>query len=85
MPMTVASVMIPLGKLLALGYLSPGQPAALAPTDLGAQPKAKPALDGYRLPHLWALFVLGAIAFLACWVPARRASAVNPLIALREG
>jgi len=32
-----------------------------------------------------AVFVLGTIAFLACWVPARRASGLNPLAALREG
>lgn len=31
------------------------------------------------------VFLLGAIAFLACWVPARRASGLNPLVALREG
>lgn len=31
------------------------------------------------------VFLLGGIAFLACWVPARRASNLNPLVALREG
>jgi len=34
-------------------------------------------------PITFTAFLLLAIAFLACWIPARRASRVDPMIALK--
>lgn len=70
-------------KLTALGVII-GVSAALALTRLlgnllfGVTPFDGPTLGGVA-------FVLAGIALLACWLPARRAAGVNPLIALREG
>ena len=70
-------------KLAALGVII-GVSAALALTRLlgnllfGVTPFDGPTLGGVA-------FVLAGIALLACWLPARRAAGVNPLIALREG
>ena len=69
-------------KLTALGVLI-GLTAALALTRLlgnmlyGMKPFDGPTLTAVAL-------LLALIAFLACWLPARRAAGVNPLVALRE-
>ncbi len=69
-------------KLTALGVLI-GLSAALALTRLlgnmlyGMQPFDGPTLTAVAL-------LLALIALLACWLPARRAAGVNPLVALRE-
>ena len=69
-------------KLTALGVLI-GLSAALALTRLlgnmlyGMKPFDGPTLTAVAL-------LLALIALLACWLPARRAAGVNPLVALRE-
>jgi putative ABC transport system permease protein len=70
------------GRLVAIG-LAVGIPASLAATRLlrsqlyGVQP-ADP------LSYAVVAIVLGLVAFVACYIPARRAAGVNPMVALRQ-
>jgi putative ABC transport system permease protein len=69
-------------KLIAVGVLL-GLTAAVALTRVlrallfGVTPFDAPTLGAVAL-------LLSLIALLACWLPARRAAGVNPLVALRE-
>jgi len=71
------------GMLLAIVAVAVGMAAALAVAKFCAS-----FLYGVR-PHDLVTFTsvplfLAAIAFLACWIPARRAARVDPLTALRH-
>jgi predicted permease len=71
------------GMVLALVALTIGLPMALAASKV-----VSGVLYGVT-PHDWLTFTavpcfLAGIAFIACWLPARRATSVEPQIALRH-
>jgi putative ABC transport system permease protein len=70
------------GRLVLLGLLV-GIPASLAATTL-----LRSQLYGVRpadpLAYAAVAAVLGTVAFVACYIPARRAASVDPMIALRQ-
>jgi putative ABC transport system permease protein len=70
------------GMALALVGVALGLMAALALTRLIKSLLFNvSATDPYTF--IVVALLLGAIALLACWIPARRATKVDPLLALR--
>ena len=69
------------GRLVAIG-LAVGIPAALAATKL-----LSTQLFGVQsndpLTYVAVAAVLGLVAVMACFIPARRAARVDPMVALR--
>ncbi len=79
----VQGLIVRQGMLLTLIAVAVGLAAAWAVAKLSAS-----ILYGVR-PHDAATFIavplfLAAVAFLACWIPSRRAASVDPLTALRH-
>jgi ABC-type antimicrobial peptide transport system permease subunit len=82
-PAAVRSLVLRQGAALAGTGLAVGVVGALGLTRfLGAQLYEVGALD-LRTFVAVPLF-LGGVALLACWIPARRATRVDPVEALRE-
>jgi len=79
----VLGLMLAMGGRLVLVGLVVGVAASVAATRLlrsqlfGVQPGDLPA-------YAAVIVVLGAVALIACYLPARRAAAVDPMIALRQ-
>ena len=80
---SVLGLMLTMGGRLVLIGLAIGVPISLASTRLlrsqlfGVQP-ADP------LSYVVVSLLLGMVALAACYVPARRAAAVDPMLALRQ-
>jgi putative ABC transport system permease protein len=79
----VLGLMLGMGARLVLAGLAIGVVASIAATRLlrhqlfGVQPTDP-------LAYAAVIPVLGAITFLACYLPARRAAGVDPMVALRQ-
>lgn len=81
-PHNVLRIVLGNGALLA--SLGTGLGLAMAAGLLSVLSSAFPGLPGLDLPAMLAVVsVLFSVALLACWIPARRATKVDPMVALR--
>jgi putative ABC transport system permease protein len=70
------------GRLVAVG-LGVGVAASLASTRL-LQSQLFGVAAGDPLAYAAVTGVLATVTFLACYIPARRAAGVDPMVALRQ-
>jgi putative ABC transport system permease protein len=70
------------GRLVAAG-LAVGVPASLGATRL-LRSQLFGVTSADPLAYVAVTLLLGLVAFIACYVPARRAAGVDPVIALRQ-
>jgi putative ABC transport system permease protein len=79
----VLGLMLGMGARLVLAGLATGLVASIVATWL-----LRHQLFGVQatdpIAFLAVIPVLGAITFLACYLPARRAAGVDPMVALRQ-
>jgi len=79
----VLGLLLSMGARLVLAGLAVGIPASLvATTLLRSQLYGVQAADPLAYAAVAAL--LGGVAFVACYIPARRAAGVDPMVALRQ-
>jgi putative ABC transport system permease protein len=76
-------LMLTMGGRLVLIGLAVGIPASLAATRL-LRSQLFGVQSADRLAYTAVVVVLGAVAFIACYIPARRAASVDPMVALRQ-
>jgi putative ABC transport system permease protein len=82
-PSHVLGLMLTMGGRLVLVGLLVGVPASLAATRL-LRSQLFEVTPNDPVTYVAVAVILSAVAFLACYVPARRAAAVDPLVALRH-
>ena len=87
----------PIGTIITLGMGGFGRATLLAVVGIGFGLVLTVALTRLMTIMLYQVqpgdpatlvivaFILGAVAMLACYLPARRAARVDPLVALRYG
>jgi putative ABC transport system permease protein len=80
---SVLSLMLTMGGRLVLAGLAVGVPISLAATRL-LRSQLYGVTPADPLAYLAVALVLTLVALAACYIPARRAAAVDPMLALRQ-